>query len=107
MRPSTIWYTLKQGIINIKRNWMFSIASVLTMAACIFLFGIFYSIMNNVDHIARKVEKEVPITVFFEKIYIITEINIYINMIINKTRPILTSGLRVNLITLFFLLNGF
>lgn len=66
MRPSTIWYTLKQGIINIKRNWMFSIASVLTMSACIFLFGIFYSIMNNVDHIAQKVEQEVPITVFFE-----------------------------------------
>ena len=30
MRPSTIWYTLKQGIINIKRNWMFSLASILT-----------------------------------------------------------------------------
>ena len=30
MRPSTIWYTLKQGIKNIKRNWMFSIASILT-----------------------------------------------------------------------------
>lgn len=67
MRPSTIWYTLKQGIINIKRNWMFSVASVLTMAACIFLFGIFYSIMNNVDHIAQKVEEEVPITVFFDE----------------------------------------
>lgn len=24
MRPSTIWYTLKQGVKNIKRNWMFS-----------------------------------------------------------------------------------
>lgn len=67
MRPSTIWYTLKQGIINIKRNWMFSVASVLTMSACIFLFGIFYSIMNNVDHIAQKVEEEVPITVFFDE----------------------------------------
>lgn len=36
MRPSTIWYTLKQGIKNIKRNWMFSLASIITMAACIF-----------------------------------------------------------------------
>ena len=49
MRPSTIWFTLKQGVKNIKRNWMFSIASILTMAACIFLVGIFYSIVNNVD----------------------------------------------------------
>ena len=46
---------------------MFSIASILTMAACIFLVGIFYSIVNNVDHIAHKVEQEVPITVFFDE----------------------------------------
>ena len=67
MRPSTIWFTLKQGIVNIKRNWMFSLASILTMAACIFLVGVFYSIVNNVDNIAHKVEQEVPITVFFEE----------------------------------------
>ena len=67
MRPSTIWYTLKQGIKNIKRNWMFSLASIITMTACIFLFGIFFSIVNNVNNIAHKVEQEVPITVFFEE----------------------------------------
>ena len=57
MRPSTIWYTLKQGVKNIKRNWMFSLASIITMAACIFLFGIFFSIVNNVNNIAHKVEQ--------------------------------------------------
>ena len=67
MRPSTIWFTLKQGIVNIKRNWMFSLASILTMAACNFLVGVFYSIVNNVDNIAHKVEQEVPITVFFNE----------------------------------------
>lgn len=44
---------------------MFSLACIITMAACIFLVGIFYSIVNNVDNIAHKVEAEVPITVFF------------------------------------------
>ena len=67
MRPSTIWYTLKQGVKNIKRNMMFSIASVLTMSACILLLGVFYSIVNNVNNIAHKVEEEVPITVFFDE----------------------------------------
>ena len=67
MRPSTIWYTLKQGFKNIKRNWMFSLASIITMAACIFLFGILFSIVNNVNNIAHKVEQEVPITVFFDE----------------------------------------
>lgn len=65
MRPSTIWYTLKQGIVNIKRNFMFSIASILVMAACIFLVGVFYSLIVNVDNVAHKVESEVPVTVFF------------------------------------------
>ncbi len=67
MRPSTIWYILKQGFKNIRRNWMFSVASVLTMAACIFLFGIFYSIINNVNYIAKSVEERVPVTVFFNE----------------------------------------
>ena len=67
MRPSTIFYTLKQGVKNIGRNWMFSLASIIVMSACIFLFGIFYSIVNNVNHIAQKVEEQVPIVVFFEE----------------------------------------
>lgn len=67
MRISTIWYTFKQGFKNIKRNWTFSLASVITMAACILLFGIFYSIINNVNHIAQRIEQDVPVTVFFEE----------------------------------------
>ena len=67
MRPSTIWYTLKQGVKNIKRNWMFSLASIITMSACIFLVGVFYSLVTNVDNIAHKVEQEVPVTVFFDE----------------------------------------
>lgn len=46
---------------------MFSLASIITMAACIFLVGVFFSIVNNVDNIAHKVEQEVPVTVFFEE----------------------------------------
>lgn len=67
MKPSTIWYELKQGIKNIGRNWMFSLASLLTMAACIFLFGVFYCIVINVTAITQKVEEQVPITVFFDE----------------------------------------
>ena len=67
MRPSTMWYTLKQGFINIRRNWMFSIASILTMTACIFLFGIFYCLIVNVNYIAKKTEEKIPIAVFFDE----------------------------------------
>ena len=46
---------------------MFSLASIITMAACIFLVGVFYSLVTNVDNIAHKVEQEVPIKVFFDE----------------------------------------
>ncbi len=67
MRISTIVYELKQGFKNIVRNWMFSLASIVTMAACIFIFGIFYSIVTNVNHMVKGVEGDVSMTVFFEK----------------------------------------
>lgn len=56
---------MKQGVKNIGRNKMFSIASIATMAACIFLFGLFYSIVINLNYIVEKAEEGVAITVFF------------------------------------------
>ena len=44
---------------------MFSIASIATMAACIFLFGLFYAIIVNLNYIVEEAEKDVAITVFF------------------------------------------
>ena len=54
MRISTIGYSMKQGVKNIRRNKMFSVASIATMAACIFLFGLFYSIVVNFSYIVEK-----------------------------------------------------
>lgn len=67
MRLSTIWYTLKQGLKNIYRNKMFSLASIATMAACIFLFGLFFSMVMNFRHIVQKAERGVAVTVFFDE----------------------------------------
>lgn len=67
MRISTIGYGLKQGIKNIWRNKMFSFASVLTMGACIFLFGIFFALFMNFNYIIRSMEEGVSMTVLFEE----------------------------------------
>ena len=67
MRISTLGYVGKQGIKNIWRNKMFSLASVATMSACIFLFGLFFSILVNFQYIIRSAEEGVAITVFFEE----------------------------------------
>lgn len=65
MRISTFWYTLRQGAKNIWKNKMFSLASIATMSACIFLFGVFYSVVVNFQNVVREVESGVAITVFF------------------------------------------
>ena len=67
MRISTIGYVGKQGVKNISRNKMFSVASIATMSACIFLFGLFFSIIVNLQHIVQMAEEGVAITVFFEE----------------------------------------
>ena len=67
MRISTAAYVGKQGVKNIWRNKMFSLASIATMSACIFLFGLFFSILVNFQHIIRTAEEGVAITVFFEE----------------------------------------
>lgn len=66
MKISTFGYSMKQGVKNIGRNKMFSVASIATMAACIFLFGLFYSIVINFNYIVEKAEEGVAITVFFD-----------------------------------------
>lgn len=76
MRVNTIMYCLKQGIRNIFRNKLFSLASISTMAACIFLFGLFYAIVMNVQYMVQQAETSLCVTVFFEPGTSETRINV-------------------------------
>lgn len=67
MRISTFIYCLKQGLINIRRNLLHSLASTATISACIFLFCLFFAIIGNVRHFAMEAETTVGITVFFDE----------------------------------------
>lgn len=67
MRISTLGYTLKQGFKNIFRNKWFSLASIATIAACLFLFGIFYAMLANFQHVVKNAEQGVSVTVFFDE----------------------------------------
>lgn len=66
-RISTFNYSVKQGVKNIYRNRLFSLASIGTITACLFLFGIFYFILANFQHIIKDAESSVGITVFFDE----------------------------------------
>lgn len=67
MRISSFFYTLKQGLISIVRNKWFSLASVATISACLFLFGLFYAVLTNFQHIVKTAEEGVSVTVFFDE----------------------------------------
>ncbi len=67
MRISTFFYTLRQGVRNIFRNAWFSLASIATIASCLLLFGIFYSVVANFQNMVKRAEAGVAVTVFFDE----------------------------------------
>lgn len=67
MRINTLFYTLRQGFRNIFRNKWFTLASIATISACLFLFGLFYAIVSNFQSIVKNAEQGVSVTVFFQE----------------------------------------
>jgi cell division transport system permease protein len=65
-KPRTIAYSLGQGFAGLGRNKMFTIASISTISACLFLFGIFYFVLINFTYVLHTAESNVSITIFFE-----------------------------------------
>ena len=67
MKIRSLGYCIRQGFKNIWRNSMFSVASITTMTACILLFGMFFSVLMNVNYMIRTLEEEVGVTVLFDE----------------------------------------
>lgn len=60
-------YSFREGFKGIHRNRMFSLASVGTIAACLFIFGLFFFLISNFENMMKSAEAGVGITVFFEE----------------------------------------
>ena len=58
MKISTLFYTIKQGFVNIFRNKWYSLASIATISACLFLFGLFYAVVMNFRSIVLKADRK-------------------------------------------------
>jgi len=67
MRINTFFYTFKQGIRSIFKNKWYSLASVATIGACLFLFGVFFAIVINIQSIVKNAQEGVSVTVFFDE----------------------------------------
>ena len=66
MKIRTLLYSFREGFKGIHRNRMFSLASVGTIAACLFIFGLFFCLVSNFENMMKSAEAGVGITVFFE-----------------------------------------
>lgn len=66
MKIRTLLYSFREGFKGIHRNRMFSLASVGTIAACLFIFGLFFCLVSNFENMMKSAETGVGITVFFE-----------------------------------------
>ncbi|WP_178041259.1 permease-like cell division protein FtsX [Frisingicoccus sp.] len=62
-----MFYAIRQGFKNIVRNRLFSLASIGTITACLFIFGIFYCIVANFQYMVHAAETNVGLTVFFDE----------------------------------------
>lgn len=64
---SVFVYSVRQGWKSLRKNRMFTLASIGTITACLFLFGLFYFIISNFQHMIKEVETSVGLTVFFDE----------------------------------------
>ena len=64
---SNFFYCIRQGIKSVFKNRTFSLASIGTITACLFLFGIFYCILVNFQGMLDTLEKSVSVTTFFNE----------------------------------------
>ncbi len=64
---NSFFRSIKEGLINLKKNHMYTLASVGTVAACLFVFGLLYFVLSNFQNIIRTAESSVGISVFFDE----------------------------------------
>lgn len=67
MKLRTVDYCFKQGVINLFKNRLMSIASIGTIAACLFIVGIFYITAANVEYTLQEAESNLGIVVYLKK----------------------------------------
>lgn len=66
MRPSSIKYYFREGFTGMLKNRLMTIASVATVAACIFIMACSYCMVNNLQFMLRQMEDSIGIAVFLK-----------------------------------------
>lgn len=66
MRPSSIRYYFKEGFVGLLKNRLMSIASIGTVAACIFIVSLSVCLISNISSVLHQIEDTIGVVVFLE-----------------------------------------
>ena len=69
MRISSVGYVVRDGFRNVWRNKVMSVASISTVAISLFLLGVVWLFISNVNHLVTTVESELEINAYIDKAY--------------------------------------
>ena len=64
VRYSIFGYLIGEGFKNVFKNKKSTIASLVIMCATMFVFGIFFAVSQNVNHITKTIEEQQGMEVF-------------------------------------------
>ena len=64
VRYSIFGYLIGEGFRNVFKNKKSTIASLVIMCATMFVFGIFFAVSQNVNHITKTIEEQQGMEVF-------------------------------------------
>ena len=64
MRYSIFGYLIGEGFRNVLKNKKSTVASLIIMCATMFVFGIFFAVGENINHITQTIEKQQGMEVF-------------------------------------------
>lgn len=67
MKIKTFKHFFKESLVSIKKNRVMSVASISTVAAALFIFGVFMLLVVNVNKIVATVESEIEIKAFLKE----------------------------------------
>ncbi|MCL2351049.1 MAG: permease-like cell division protein FtsX [Firmicutes bacterium] len=63
MRFKSLQYSVGEGLANLARNRLMTAASIVTVAACVFMMAVSYCLAANIDHVLAQMEDTLKITV--------------------------------------------
>lgn len=66
MKPSSIRYYFKEAFTGLLKNRLMTIASIATVAACIFIMAFSYCMVNNLNYVLHQMEDSIGIAVFLK-----------------------------------------